>query len=230
MEKSTVTADRLSADTIEECDARLAVVKSQMQHLWWPGKRKRLLDQCYDIGCVALQSGANDLAKKGFTTGIEIVEGVRPSRTKASLATFGVVAACHNHLGLQHLEDKRFAEAAASFDAAIEVRQDLRRLFPKDRENQVYLGGAFCNRGHACADANPEIAKEFYERCLSTIRQPVQPCECSYWDEQRQSWWCDQLEAIGQLLDQHWVALAPHFIDNALASLDGLKIDGRTKP
>jgi len=61
---------------------------------------------------------------------------------------FGVIAACHNHLGLQYLDDKQFTEAAASFDSAILIRQELRRLFPKDRENEVYLGGEFCNRGH----------------------------------------------------------------------------------
>ena len=222
-----MTADRPSADTIEECVARLARVQSQMQHLWWPGRRKRLLDQCYDIGYVARQNGAHDLAKKSFTTGIAVLEGVRPSRTRGSLAMFGVIAACHNHLGLQYLDDKQFTEAAASFDSAILIRQELRRLFPKDRENEVYLGGEFCNRGHACAEVNPEVAKDFYVRCLSTIRQPVQTCECSYWDEQRQSWWCEQLEVLGQTLNQQWVALAPHFIDNAQAGLDTLEISGR---
>jgi len=225
-----MTADHLSADAIEECKARLARVQTQMQYLWLPGRRKRLLDQCYDIGHIARQNGAKDVAKNSFTTGIAVLEGARPWRTKASLATFGVLAACHNHLGLQYLDDKSFDEAAASFDAAILVRQELRRLFPKDRENEVYLGGALCNRGHACVDTNPEIARTFYERCLSTIRQPTQPCECSYWDEQRQSWWCEQLEVLGQALNQHWVALAPHFIDNAQTGLESLKTIGRTKP
>jgi tetratricopeptide (TPR) repeat protein len=201
-----------------------------MRQSWWPGRRKRILDECYDIGYVARQNGANDLAKVCFNTGIAALDGRRPSRAKASLATFSVAAACHNHLGLQYLDEHMFAEAAASFDSAISIRQELRRLFPKDRENEIYLGGALCNRGHASAGDHPEIAKAFYERCLSTIRQPTQPCECSYWDEQRQSWWCEQLEALGQALNQQWVALAPYFIDNAQAALDSLKTNGRTKP
>ncbi len=201
-----MTADRQSLDEIDQCETRLAGVRTQMKFLWWPGRRKHLLDQCYDIGYVARQNGANDLARDSFSIGISLLDGMRPWRTKTSLATFSVVAACHSHLGLQYLDNKMFAEAAESFDASIEIRQELRRLFPKDRENEVYLGGALCNRGHACADENPGIAKEFYERCLSTIRQPSQPCDCSYWDEQRQSWWCEQLEALGQALDQQWVA------------------------
>ncbi|WP_197167744.1 hypothetical protein [Neorhodopirellula pilleata] len=224
-----MTVDRPSPDDIDQCEARLGVVRSQMKFLWWPGRRKRLLDQCYDIGYVARQNGANDLARDSFRSGIALLDGIRPSRTKASLATFSVVAACHNHLGLQYLDEHMLAEAAASFDMAISVRQELQRLFPKDRENEVYLGGALCNRGHACADTNPDVAQDFYERCLSTIQQPSQPCECSYWDEQRQSWWCEQLEALAQALNQQWVALAPHFIDNAQAGLKSLEADGRTK-
>lgn len=201
-----------------------------MTFLWWPGRRQRLVAQCYDIGYVACQNGANDLAKECFSSGIDLCYGIRPSSSKMSLATFTIVAACHNQLGLQYLDDHMFTEAAASFDASIMIRQELRRLFPKNRENEVYLGGALCNRGHACADENPAIAKEFYERCLSTIRQPSRPCECSYWDEKRQSWWCEQLEALGQACNQQWVALAPHFIDNAQAGLESLKANGRTKP
>lgn len=227
-----MTADRHSADAIEQCRERLTRVQRQMRHLWWPGRRKRVLDECYDIGWVARQNGASELAKESFSAGIAVLDALRPSRTKESLATFSVVAACHNHLGMQYLDDLMFAEAAASFDAAISIREELRRLFPKDRENEVYLGGAFCNRGHACADANPSIAQEFYERCLSTIRQPTQSCECSYWDEQRQSRWCEQLEAYGQIqvLKLRWVPLAPQFIDNAQAGLERLKANGRTKP
>lgn len=225
-----MTADPKSSNAFEDCGARLARVQRQMRHFWWPGLRKRLLDECYDIGCVARQNGATDLAKASFNTGITVVKGLRPSRNKASLAIFSVVAACHNHLGLQHLDNHMLVEAAESFDAAIAIRQELLLLFPEDRENEVYLGGALCNRGHASADTNREIAKDFYERCLSTIRQPIQPCQCSYWDEQRQSWWCEQLEVLGQILNQPWVALAPHFIDNAQAGLDKLNTTGHTTP
>lgn len=227
-----MTAARHSADAIEECRARFTRAQRQMRHLWWPGRRRRVLDDCYDIGWVARQNGASDLAKESFSAGISVLDGIRPSLTSESLAIFSVAAACHNHLGLQSLDDRMFAEAAASFDAAISIREELRRLFPKDRENEVYLGGAYCNRGHACADANPELAQEYYERCLSTIRQPTQSCECSYWDEQRQSWWCEQLEAYGQIevLKLQWISLAPHFIDNAQAGLALLKSNGRTKP
>ena len=225
-----MTSGRHSDFEIDEYEARLARVRSQIKNLWWPGRRKYLLDQCYDIGYVAGHNGASDLAKESFRTGISLLDGRRPSRTKASLATFSVLAACHNHLGLQYLDDHMLTEAAASFDSSIKIREELRRLFPKDRENEIYLGGALCNRGHACADTNPAIAREFYERCLSTIRQPVQPCECSYWDEQRQTWWCEQLELLGQALNQHWVALAPHFIDNAQAGLDSLKTDRSRYP
>jgi hypothetical protein len=150
------------------------------------------------------------------------MNGRRPWRSKKSLATFSVVAACHNLLGLLYLDQQQLAEAATSFDEAISLRRELRRLFPKDRENEVYLGGALCNRGHASADMHPDAASEFYKQSLAILRHPTQTCKCSYWDEQRQSWWCEQLEALGQAAGLHWVALAPYFIDNATEGLRSL--------
>ena len=39
------------------------------------------------------------------------------------------------------------------------------------------------------------------------------------WDEARQSWWCEQLESLGDAMGLQWVALAPAFVDNAMQGL-----------
>lgn len=44
----------------------------------------------------------------------------------------------------------------------------------------------------------------------------------------RQTWWCDRLEAIGQAIGLPWVALAPHFIDNATEGL--MSVNHKSKP
>ncbi|TWT29812.1 hypothetical protein KOR42_54900 [Thalassoglobus neptunius] len=65
-------------------------------------------------------------------------------------------------------------------------------------------------------------AAQYFKQSLTELRIPDQPCECSYWDEQRKSWWCEQLEAIGDALGLGWVFLAPVFIDNAQSALDDI--------
>jgi hypothetical protein len=162
-------------------------VEELMRRLWIPGRRRKLVTECYDNAHEAQLLGAPDLAEKNFRLAITLMSGRHPSSSKESLAVFGMVAACHNLLGLQYLSDQRMADAATSFDEAIKLRRELRRRFPKDRENEVYLGGALCNRGHACADSDATAAAAFYEESLAVLRQPIQTCECSYWDERRQS-------------------------------------------
>lgn len=215
-----------TTETRAQCELRIARVEQRMRHVWIPGRRRRLVCECYDIGYVSRGIGAFDLVESCFRTAISLMDGRRPRRSQQSRATFNVVAACHNLLGLQYLDERRLADAATAFDEAIRLRRELRRLFPQDRENDVYLGGALCNRGHATAAADAEQAAAFYEASLAVLRQPTQTCACSYWDEQRQSWWCEQLEVLGQALGLPWVALAPQFIDNAT---EGLRALG-TKP
>jgi tetratricopeptide (TPR) repeat protein len=217
-----VSSDRHSAESREHCEYRSADVERRMRHLWIPGRRRRLVEECYDIGYASRDIGASDLSQKNFQRAIALMNGRRPGRSQGSLKTFNVVAACHNLLGLQYLDEQRIAEAIAAFDAAIELRLELRRLNPTDRENEVYLGGALCNRGLAGQESNPQQAAEFLERSLAVLRQPNRTCECSYWDDRRQSWWCEQLEALGQALGLQWVALAPQFIDNASEGLRSL--------
>lgn len=222
-----MSSDSSVAEFRSQCESRSARVEGQMRQLWIPGRRQRLVKECYDIGFVARQLGASDLAEKNFRLAIKLMDGRWPWRWQRSLATFSVLAACHNLLGLQYLDEQRRADAAKSFDEAIKLRRELRRLFPKDRENEVYLGGALCNRGHASTGENDKLAAEFYQQALAVLRQPTRTCECSYWDEQRHSWSCEQLEVLGQTLDLQWVALAPQFIDNAA---DGLRSLGKEPP
>lgn len=217
-----MSADNNPVESLAECESRSASVEQQMRHLWVPGKRRRLVMDSYDIGYVARDLGAAELAEKNFRRGINLMAGHRPRRSNQSRGTFKVVAACHNLLGIQYLDERRLDEAIVCFDEAIRLRRELLRLDPTDRENEVYLGGALCNRGNACVDTNKQVAAEYYENSLATLRQPVQTCECSYWDEQRQSWWCEQLEALGPMLGQHWVRLAPQYIDNAMNGLRSL--------
>ena len=216
-----MSSENHTAESRELCESRSSQVERRMRHLWIPGRRRRLLAESYDIGHVSREIGALDLSEKNFRRAITLMNGRRPGRSQESLKTFNVVAACHNLLGLQYLDEQRMTDAVASFDAAIELRSELRRLFPADRENEVYLGGALCNLVTP-EEANAKQAAEYYECSMAILRQPNQTCECSYWDEQRQSWWCSQLEALGQTLGLQWVALAPHFIDNASEGLRSL--------
>lgn len=219
-----------SPEDRSQCEARLARVEQDRRHLRLPGRRHRLVCEYYDIACAARAIGAFDLMETCFRGAIEVMTGRRPGRGKRSLGTFSVIAACHNLLGLEHLANQRLSEAAAAFDQAIALRRELQRLFPEDRENVVYLGGALCNRGHASAATNADLAKQCYEESLTVLRQPTQICECSYWDEERQTWWCEQLEAIGAVTGLHWVALAPRFIDNAMEGLRALSGNSDAEP
>ncbi|WP_395739150.1 tetratricopeptide repeat protein [Prosthecobacter sp.] len=195
----------------------------QSHFLWLPGRRQRLAAESYDVGYACRSSGNVPLAETNFRRVQTLLQGVRPSRFKRSMATCSLLAASHNHLGMLCLDTGRPADARPSFDRAIEIRKELLRLFPKERENEIYLGGALCNRAHSVADSDAAEARDFYQQSLAMLRQPDKPCECAYWDEERQSWWCTQMEALGNALGMPWVFLAPQFIDNAMRGLDSLK-------
>ena len=217
-------------ETRSQIESRIARVEKDTRHLWMPGRRDRLVCEWYDIGYASREINAFDLMERCLRTAIRLRNDRRPEPTRRSLGTFSAIAACHNLLGLRYLDEQRFSEAATEFDAAIRLRSELRRLFPKDRENEVYLGGALCNRGHASASSEPGMARQFYEQSLAVLRQANRMCECSYWDESRQSWWCEQLEALGQATGVQWVALAPLFIDYANVGLQTLAPDSATEP
>ncbi|MGL4463468.1 MAG: tetratricopeptide repeat protein [Planctomycetia bacterium] len=208
--------------TRSRCETRIAGIEQGVRRLWMPGRRGRLVAEWYDVGYESREIGAHDLAEKCFRAAIGLMHGRRPWLLKRSLRVFSVVAGCYNLLGDHYLHEQRWTEAATSFDEAIKVRRRLRRLFPTDRENAVYLGGALCNRGHATAQTDAKLARDFYEQSLAVLRQPIQTCACSYWDEPRQSWWCEQLEALGPIVGAQWVELAPRFIDNAADALRAL--------
>ena len=186
---------------MRRCESRSVQLEQRMQRLWIPGRRRWLIRQSYDVGYVAREIDAAALAERNFRRAIDLMEGKRPRRLKSSLATFAIIAGCHNHLGLLYLDERRVDDAIIAFDAAIALRRELQSLFPQDRENEVYLGGALCNRGYASADIAPELAVKFYKESLTVLRQPIQTCECSYWDEPRQTWWCEQLEVMGKRSD-----------------------------
>ena len=219
-----MSSESSPADLRVQCEARGAAVERQMQRLWIPGRRKRLVNVCYDIGQVAREAGAFDLSEKYFRTAIGLMDGRKPWRWNNSLPIFSTVAACHNLLGIQYANTGRRDDAVISYDEAIKLRCELRRLSPNDRQNEVYLGGALCNRGHVSVKQNARAAAmEYYRQSLDVLRQPRKTCECSYWDEERQSWWCETLESIGGALGLEWVAQAPQFIDIAYAELRWLE-------
>lgn len=201
------------------CESRIAQIERRLRHLWIPGRRRWLVSQFFDAGYDAREIGDFQLAERSFLSAVRAMQGCRPRRTKKSFAVFGVIAACHNLVGVQRLELQRFSDAAAALDEAISLRRELRRLYPAERENEVFLGGALCNRGHASARDDAKAAIQFYEQSLSILRQPYRTCECSYWDEERQTWWCSQLEVIARPLGLQWVAMAPQFIDHASEGL-----------
>jgi tetratricopeptide (TPR) repeat protein len=211
------------AHTIADCEARSARIESQMRFMWIPGRRERVVEQSFRVGQDARELGATELAERNLHRAIDLMTGRRPGRSQKSLKTFRFVAGCHNQLGILYLDNHQSVIASAAFDRAIELRRELQRLSPKDRENEVYLGGALCNRGNASFDSDVKQARDYYQQSLDVLRQPTQTCECGYWDEERQSWWCSQLEMYDDLLNLGWVRLAPHFIDNAMAALRSLE-------
>lgn len=202
-----------------ECQARNIELERQMRLLWWPGRRLSLATESFALGQVCRHHSCATLAAVCFRRVQTLLPLQRPIASKASLESFALLAASHNHLGLLSLDAGSPDEACPEFERAVQIRTELRSLFPKERENEVYLGGALCNLGHSVADSDTLRAAGYYEQSLSVLRHPTQSCECSYWDEPRQSWWCEQLEALGDALGLQWVGLAPAFADNAMQGL-----------
>lgn len=202
-----------------EWQSRNTQLEQQMRLLWWPGRRLKLATESFALGQDCRHHGYTTLAAVCFRRVQTLLPLQHPNASKISLETFALLAASHNHLGLLSLDAGSPDEARPEFEIAVEIRTELRSLFPKERENEVYLGGALCNLGHSVADLDPVLAAGYYEQSLLVLRHPTQTCECSYWDEARQSWWCEQLEALGDALGLQWVALAPAFVDNAMQGL-----------
>ena len=200
----------------------------RLNRLWIPGRRKQIATDSYDVAYSWRELDRPELAITNFQRAIDAFHNKKPRKSKDSLSAFSLVAACHNHIGLIHLDDDNFSLAIANFGDAIQLRRLLKQLFPDNRENQIYLGGALCNLGLAYKPTSPVEAADCFRQSLSELQIPDKPCECSYWDEQRQSWWCEQLEALGRAAGFAWVDLAPRFIDNAMVGLDGLSENSET--
>jgi tetratricopeptide (TPR) repeat protein len=202
--------------------------KKLYENLPWPSLEGRIrkAEVAHDLGISAREAGDYVEGIRHFQEVLDLLSGAGPMAAKRALRRYMLVAAAHNQQGVIELDRGHFAEASAALDQAIALRRELLRLFPEERENQVYLGGTLCNRGHACADSDPESAAGFYHESLSMLRQPMDSCECGYWDEERQSWWCSQLECLAGPLRLPWVELAPRYIDNAMAGLRSLQAPG----
>ena len=180
-------------------------------------------EAAYNLGIAARESRNFIEAIKCFRVVLELLEGGMMTPFPMALRRYSLVAAAHNYLGLIELDQNKGAEASLAFDQAIALRRKLAMFFPSERENKVYLGGALCNRGFATAEIDPAQAKQYYLKSLRILRQPKRTCDCSYWDEDRQSWWCSHLEAMAQMTGLAWVYLAPRFIDSAMTGLASLK-------
>lgn len=198
----------------------------KMRLLWLPGLRKKLAYESFDLGRECRAKGNTALAECNFRRIQTLFPDGFLTTSKNSWEISKLVAASHNYLGMLCLDTGRPSEARPSFDRAIEIRKEISRLCPDDRENQIYLGGALCNRAHSVADTDAAAALAFYEESLKVLRQPEKTCECSYWDEQRQSWWCSQFEARAGALG----LLAPQFVDNAMRGLDSQGLPTAQQP
>lgn len=210
--------------TEADCLARRNELDAKSESLRWIGGKTELAAEWLALGQDCRGLGFESLAEDCLRRVPELIGPKVRLWWSASLKKFALAAAAHNHLGLLCLDAGRLDEARPSFERAIAIRRKLRRRFPRDRENEVYLGGTYCNLAHAFADSDPATAAGYYKVSLDLLRHPVRTCECSYWDEVRQSWWCEQLEAMGDAIGLAWVALAPHFIDNAMRGLEQLPL------
>ncbi|MDB6071879.1 MAG: hypothetical protein JWL81_3050 [Verrucomicrobiales bacterium] len=217
---------------VSEADCRSLNNKlgRRMRSLWWPGRRLELATESFALGQACRQVGCTGLAAECFQRVRILLPSKHPDASKTALASFALLAASHNHLGMMSLDECRPDDARPELEEAVRIRSELRDLFPEERENEVYLGGALCNLGHSLADSHPRQAAGYYEQSLAVLRHPTRGCNCSYWDEARQSWWCEQLESLGDVLGLQWVFLAPCFIDNALQGLASLTPDPGPPP
>jgi hypothetical protein len=126
-EVSRVSTTQAEQESLQDCEARSIGLDQRMQHLWIPGRRWWLIRQSYDVGYVARQRDAAALAERNFRRAIDLMEDKCPRRSKSSLATFAIVAACHNHLGLLYLDERRMDDAIVAFDAAIACSPKIAR-------------------------------------------------------------------------------------------------------
>lgn len=176
-------------------------------------------ETAYNLGIAARDRKNYGDAAQFFQGVHEILKGGDLTTTPTSFRRHSLIAAAHNYLGLIEIDRENWSGAIASFDQAVAVRRRMRQLFPTERENEVYLGGALVNRGTVTARLDPTAARGYFEESLAILRQPEPTCSCGYWDDQRQSWLCTPLEAMAQATGLAWIYLAPQFIDNAMRGL-----------
>lgn len=109
-------------------------------------ERRRLAAESWDLGWDCAQVEEYELSEANFlrvqTLYRDLSAGGEEARDPMNL-----VAASLNYIGLLYLGRDRRDESIDWFDQAIAIRRDLQRVNSDDRENQVYLGGALCNRG-----------------------------------------------------------------------------------
>ena len=126
------------------------------------------------------------------------------------------LAACRNHIGLLNLEQADYPKAAAAFDQAIAMREEVARRSPKDQENLVFLGGALCNRGIAAREMGQiTAARQYFEKSQQTLDPLVSGFDCG------------SAEALAEALSRmtgspHWLLLAFQFKKTAMEGLASL--------
>lgn len=147
-------------------------------------------------------------AEAAYAECIRICEAFQRNRSRSSAAT-RQLAACKNHLGLLYMDNKLPEKAAVALDEAITIRKALSDLEPDDSENQVYLGGAICNRAHLVqAQGKKEEAEKLYDQSIQILERAIPHCDCG----------CQNLLAnmISQITShQHWITVAHQFKFNA---------------
>jgi len=212
-----------SKPSVAELSQRLSDTDANATNYWIPGRRLKLVTDYYNLGFEFRDASDMRQAKDCFRKGAEVVAGKRPRKFRRSTQLFKLVASCKNHHGLVELNENQFVDAESWFQSAIELREKLERLFPDDDENVVGLGGAWCNLGLAVTQRNAEEAIGHFHKSLDILRSHEKPCACSYWDENRESWFCGSLQTMADAARIEWVFLWPQFIDNAMYGLSKAK-------
>ena len=164
----------------------------------------------YDLGISYRDVKDVKKSDKAYKMAIVSLEKLTDSPKHAEFSV-NQIAACRNHLGLLYMEHGPEDKAAEYLDAAISDRESIAKQYPGNEANQVYLGGAACNRGHVERHVERNAtAIEYYQRSIKTLEAVIPPCDCGCRD-------ATNANLPNTKGHPDWIVLAHAFLCNAAA-------------
>jgi tetratricopeptide (TPR) repeat protein len=172
----------------------------------------------FDLGFAFRRMLKKPEAEAAYRESIGQLESLTEDRHYSHVAS-SRLAGCHNHLGLLQMDCGHLEQAIAPLELAIQMRRQVTKKWPGDRENQVYLAGSLCNRAHVASQLGErEAAISWYDESLRVLEKAVPPCECG----------CRDMiaSAVSQAMGHpHWITTAEQFRTNAEAGRRWLTVE-----